>query len=92
MPPESRTIRDEVVIAEHRRTGQRVVFVLPVIPEDAPYRVREGIARRRITALTGTCPCGASAALDGDVMGTKHERRCIALTATLSKAIRRWAR
>jgi hypothetical protein len=92
MPPESRTIRDDVVITQDPKTGLRVAFVLPVVPEDAPYRVREGLARRRITALSGTCPCGATAALDGKVMDTRHERGCSAATATLTKAIRRWAR
>lgn len=37
----------------------RVALVLPVVPEDAPPEVREGIARRRIVMTTGRCPCGA---------------------------------
>ncbi len=36
-----------------------VVLVLPDIPDDAPQRVREGMARRRLVATTGRCPCGA---------------------------------
>jgi len=39
--------------------GQRVMFVLPALYDDDDPRVREGIARRRITGLTGECPCGA---------------------------------
>jgi len=39
--------------------GQRAAILLPVIPDDAPDEIREGIARRRLTTLTGTCPCGA---------------------------------
>lgn len=39
--------------------GQRVAYLLPDVPADAPELIREGIARRRITATTGRCPCGA---------------------------------
>jgi hypothetical protein len=39
--------------------GDRAGLVLPTIPDDAPALVREGLARRRITAATGHCPCGA---------------------------------
>ena len=35
------------------------VFVIPEIPDAAPEFVREGIARRRILAAEGSCPCGA---------------------------------
>jgi hypothetical protein len=38
--------------------GTRVAYLLPVIPDDAPPLVREGIARRRLAALEGRCPCG----------------------------------
>lgn len=95
-------IVDEVVIFDHPSVG-RIAAVLPVIPEDAPYRIREGIARRRIVITTGVCPCGALADLQlmlddastgrpvgaGEVV---HERGCPADTATLVKAIRRWKR
>lgn len=37
----------------------RVGLLLPVIREDAEPVVREGLARRRLTLLTGRCPCGA---------------------------------
>lgn len=40
--------------------GQKAVLVLPVIRETDPPEVREGIARRRIAATTGQCPCGAT--------------------------------
>jgi hypothetical protein len=90
--PTPRIIADEVVLAEHPVLRQRVCMVLPVIPEDAPYRVREGIARRRITALTGSCPCGATAAHGDTTSDICHERGCPAVTETLMKAIRRWAR
>ena len=39
--------------------GVRALLVLPVIRESDPVEVREGIARRRLAAATGTCPCGA---------------------------------
>ncbi len=39
--------------------GQLALLVLPVIRETDPPEVREGIARRRLTATTGQCPCGA---------------------------------
>lgn len=71
---------------------------LPVIPEDAPYRVREGIARQRIAATTGTCPCGAridySAASWGDLhlAEAHHDQRCPGHPARLNKAVRRWVR
>ena len=37
----------------------RVAYVLPVVPESAPAEAREGLARRRVVAHTGQCPCGA---------------------------------
>jgi len=73
--------------------------VLPTIPDDAPYRVREGIARRRIAAVTGECPCGARVDYFADVASCGHnvaevwhDRRCPADTDRLRKAIRRWLR
>jgi hypothetical protein len=93
----ARTIREELV-SFHREGVGKVVAVLPVIPESAPFTVREGIARRRIAATTGTCPCGAgvdyqAAARDGlNVAEVLHERSCPADTDRLVKAIRRWTR
>lgn len=90
-------LRDEVVRFHIPGVGNAVA-VLPVIPEDAPYRVREGIARRRTTAVTGTCPCGAAvdyhAAVRGgaNVAEAEHDRLCPADTDRLVKAIRRWRR
>jgi len=94
----ARAIREEVIVADHPVLQQRVAYLLPVIPEHAPYRIREGIARRRVSALTGACPCGAAFDL-GDVragavehVGIQHEDGCPAVTETLIKAIRRWVR
>lgn len=39
--------------------GRRALYVLPAIPDDAPDQIREALARRRIAAIEGTCPCGA---------------------------------
>lgn len=39
--------------------GQLALVVLPVIRESDSVEVCEGIVRRRLTAITGTCPCGA---------------------------------
>ena len=41
----------------------RVTMVLPVVPEDGSPALREGIARRRLVMLDGTCPCGAKRTL-----------------------------
>jgi hypothetical protein len=89
-------IRDEVVIFHVPEVG-KVLAVLPVVPENAPYRVREGIARRRLVAITGTCPCGAQ--FDhrvppdgGPAVEVEHEDLCPAVTDRLVKAIRRWQR
>lgn len=93
----AREIRDEMFVAEHPVLKRRTLFVLPVIPEDAPAAIREGIARRRITATTGECPCGAVVDYGdprpGDVgIGEVwHARGCPAETAKLVKACRRWA-
>ena len=94
----SRGIRDELVTF-HREDIGYVLAVLPAIPENAPYGIREGIARRRIAAVTGRCPCGAQVDYNAEVLRggartveVEHERLCPAVTAHLAKAIRRWRR
>ena len=86
----------EEVVRFHIDGVGNVAAVLPVIPEDAPYRVREGIARRRVAAVTGKCPCGAQvdyqAASSSGVADVTHDRLCPADTGRLVKAIRRWSR
>lgn len=90
-------IRDELVPFV-LPDGGRALAVLPAIPEDAPFRIREGIARRRITATTGECPCGARVDYDAAKVGevrvaeVRHNRLCPADTASLVKAVRRWLR
>jgi hypothetical protein len=54
----ARQIRTEPVV-HTLPDGRRALYLLPVIPDDAPDPIREGIARRRVAALTGDCPCGA---------------------------------
>jgi hypothetical protein len=89
-------IRDEFV-AFTLPSGGRALAVLPSIPEDAPFKVREGLARRRITATTGRCPCGATVDYEAAIAGrysvaeAAHDRLCPADTAKLIKAIRRWS-
>lgn len=87
-------IQDEIVTFHIDGVGD-VAAALPVIPEDAPYRVREGIARRRVAAITGKCPCGARVdyqAPGNGVVEVEHERLCPADTDRLVRAIRRWSR
>ncbi len=94
----TRQIVDEVLVADNPVLGQRVAYVLPCIPDGAPHALREGIARRRVAATTGTCPCGAVVDY-GDrrpgevgVGEVYHRRSCPATTASLVRAYRRWAR
>ena len=94
----ARQIYDEVIVADHPVLGARVALVLPIIPEAAPYKIREGIARRRIAATTGVCPCGATIDYSelqpgrASAVEVRHEHGCPAVTKTLVKAIRRWCR
>lgn len=94
----ARTIRDEVLVADHPVLQQRVAYVLPIVPDGAPYAVAEGLARRRVTAMTGRCPCGTvvdyGAVRAGAVEHVEvvHAGSCPAATARLVKACRRWLR
>lgn len=89
-PSPPRVIHDELVITHDPHLG-RVAHVLPMVPEHAPYAIREGITRRRTAALTGTCPCGATVQ-DGDVMRCAHRQGCPGATEVMVRAIRRWVR
>ena len=94
----TRRLRAELIIGTHPVLGVKTAYVLPVIPDNAPYMVREGLARRRITAMTGQCPCGAvmdvGTPVPGEVasIAVEHERGCPAITAKLERAVRRWMR
>ncbi len=85
--------------------GQLVGYVLPEIPEDAPHEVREGLVRRRLTALEGKCPCGALAVLPNREqrrraartrtslrIAVMHEPDCPAVDRVLEAALARWQR
>ena len=94
----ARQLHDELIIGTHPVLGVRTAFVLPKIPDAAPFAVREGLARRRITAMTGQCPCGAVLEVGTPVPGevasiaVEHEDGCPAITTKLAKAVRRWMR
>lgn len=96
-----RTLRDEMMIGDVG--GLRTLFVVPIIPDDAPDHIREGIARRRLVTLTGICPCGARrpklsrqqrrAIERGRFHGSLnfvHENDCSASDETLIPALRAW--
>ena len=75
--------------------GRRGVYVSDVIRESDPPAVREGIARRRVLAMTGECPCGARSLFDplviSPVIGLaeiEHESDCPAAEENLNRAMR----
>lgn len=79
--------------------GTRAAFLSPVVPDDAPPEVREGIARRRLLYSEGRCPCGAVLALPprGAVTpgalhlgSVEHSDGCPATDDALMAALRRW--
>jgi hypothetical protein len=76
----ARTLEQEVVRFA-LPSGRPALAVLPVIPDGAPFRVREGIARRRVAAVTGSCPCGATVRLRGRCGGHCTGRRSPARAA-----------
>ncbi len=85
--------------------GQLVGYVLPSIPDDAPEDVREGLARRRISAVQGRCPCGAVVTMPNRQQRrhaartrtslrilVEHEDACPAVDRMLEAALGRWVR
>ncbi len=94
----TREIHSEVLMGEHPVLGVRTAFVVPVVPDGAPYAVAEGIVRRRLSATTGRCPCGAVADYGDRQAGqvgvgeVVHAGTCPASTTRLVKACRRWLR
>lgn len=95
----ARAIVEELVLFDDPASGLRVMAVLPVIPDAAPYAIREGIARRRISTLYGECPCGArrsdlTKVKRGEARRVEivHGHGCPAADVRLVKAIRRWSR
>jgi hypothetical protein len=85
--------------------GETYAFLLPTVPDQAPEAVREGLARRRITAVTGRCPCGGRLTLPNRKerrratrsrrpvhLRVEHENDCPAIDDTLTAALRGWKR
>ena len=84
--------------------GEKVVSVMPEIPDDAPSIVREGIARRRLILTGQPCPCGARLAVPnrqarrraaktgrgGRDVFVWHEHDCPASTEALLEALGEW--
>lgn len=74
----------------------RAMALLPVIPDDAPDPVREGIARRRIATIEGRCPCGVGVDYSQIPRGAvthrtvNHRDHCPAITRNVRRALRRW--
>lgn len=80
--PEATVRSHDLTLAEV--DGRTVLIAVPVISEDDPPRVREGIARRRLVTLTGECPCGGTlmlVATTGRIAHTavEHESDCPAI-------------
>lgn len=87
--------RDVEFITLTMPDGSRALYVSDVIRESDPPAVREGIARRRVLAATGECPCGARSPFDprriapAIVMEViRHESDCPATAENLSRAMR----
>jgi hypothetical protein len=70
------------------------LVIAPEIPEDGPPDLREGIARRRLVATTGRCPCGARLELPETVkrgsfmvVRVEHESDCPATDERIDAAM-----
>ena len=68
------------------RARRRTVYIGPEIPDDAPADLKEGLARRRLVATTGQCPCGAELSLPASlepgavtIVRVEHEDDCPAV-------------
>lgn len=75
--------------------GSHALYVSDVIRESDPPAVREGIARRRILATSGECPCGARSPFDPSLISAalvmeviEHETDCPATAENLARAMR----
>ena len=62
------------------------------IPDDATHHIREGLARRRLVATTGSCPCGATLTLPTHVpagavtlLAVEHQDGCPAADPRLDQ-------
>lgn len=93
------------MIAVRQIDAQNATVIMADPPDDAPEDVREGIARRNVVAMGGTCPCGAQMVLPpraerrrrarlGEIIHVRveHENVCPAVDSNLRAALARWAR
>lgn len=78
--------------------GTRALYVGEAIRETDPPAVREGLTRRRMLAVDGRCPCGASVPFDPRLIApaasmrtVEHAADCPAADANLAAAMRRRA-
>jgi hypothetical protein len=87
MPPRRRSNRYTLP----KFSARSAPLLGPDIPDDAPAIVREGLARRRLVATTGRCPCGATLTVPAGALkpGTvttvkiEHEDDCPAIADEL---------
>jgi hypothetical protein len=75
--------------------GTRALYVGDAIRESDPPAVREGLARRRMLATEGHCPCGARVPFDPRIIAPavashaiEHASDCPAADANLAAAMR----
>lgn len=92
--PKSRG-RDVEFITLTLPNGSHALYVSEAIRETDPPAVREGIARRRVLATTGQCPCGAASPFDPSRISAalvmeaiQHESDCPATDENLARAMR----
>jgi len=75
---------------------KRGVLLTVDIPDGASPALREGLARRRLVATTGRCPCGAVLELPDLIPGAltvaavEHEPNCPATDEAIAEAIEGW--
>ena len=50
-----------------RAKSKKVVYLGPEIDDSWPERLKEGMARRRLVVVSGSCPCGAQMVLPDDI-------------------------
>jgi hypothetical protein len=93
--PEAARPRALVSIAIPLPGGRLGLYIGDEIRESDPPAVREGLARRRLLATEGRCPCGAEVPFDPAIIApgivsaaVVHEADCPAAEANLSAALR----
>jgi hypothetical protein len=63
--------------------GERALIVETEIPDDAPAKLKEGLARRAAVNAGGTCPCGARAILPNRASRRRATRAHKAIEVTV---------